>query len=71
MSAISCLAVPMAFRDNVGEFNVCPEALYGPRPKSSLYCPHYFGPDPNGPWSKVVHYIGNRMPFGTQSVYVT
>ena len=27
-----------------------------------------FGPQPYRPWSKVVHYIGNRVPFGIQAV---
>ena len=29
---------------------------------------HYFCPRPIGLWSKVVLYIGNRVPFGTQAL---
>ena len=29
---------------------------------------HKFGPGHIGVWSKVVHFIGNRVPFGTQAL---
>ena len=40
---------------------------YGCIPKDALFpcIVHNFWPEPSGPWSKVVHYIGNRAPFRT------
>jgi hypothetical protein len=31
------------------------------------YIVHFCWPEPCEPWSKLVQYIGNRVPFGTQS----
>ena len=35
-----------------------------PRLHPILYVVQYLGPI--GPWSKAVHYVGNRVQFGTQ-----
>ena len=32
------------------------------------YIAHYFRPEFYGPWSEVMHYIGNRVPFVTQAL---
>lgn len=42
---------------------------HGIRPKWQPipYKAHYVWPEPYGPWAKVVHYIGCRIPFGTHS----
>jgi hypothetical protein len=37
-----------------------------PKWHSIPYIVHYFWPEGYRPWSKVVHYIGNRVPFGMQ-----
>ena len=31
---------------------------------------HYFIPEPYEAWSNVVHYIGNKVPSGTQNMWV-
>lgn len=37
----------------------------------SIYLVHYVRPERNGPWSNVVHFIGNKVPFGTHfTVYI-
>ena len=41
--------------------------LQSVRPKSIPCITHYFCPEPYGPWSEVVHYTGNRVPFGMQT----
>jgi hypothetical protein len=43
----------------------------GIRPKCHPvpYIVHYFWPEPYGPWLKVVHYVGNRVPLRMQSCF--
>jgi hypothetical protein len=43
------------------------ETLIRPQWHPVPYIVHYFWPGSIGLWSKLVHYVGNRVPFGTHS----